>query len=110
MQKMFLQEWSPTALQLPEHNGIVSTVLSPKDGPKDDYESLPHSFLSRRQVKGLNPSAKSSFAAANTTAYYSLICPDPGLMQDSPRPEQRVEREGNHFIISGAPPELSPGI
>lgn len=67
-------------------------------------------FLSQSQAKGLNPLAKSSFAASNTTAYYSLICPDPGLMQDSPRLEQRVARGGNHFIIPGAPPELSQGI
>lgn len=71
---------------------------------------LLRAFSSRSQAKGLNPLAKSSFAGANTTAYYSLICPDPGLMQDSPRLEQRAARGGNHFIISGAPPELSPGI
>lgn len=72
------------------------------------------SFPSWSQAKGLNPSAKSSFAAANTAAYYSLICPDPSLMQDSLRLEQRMGggggAGGNNFIISAAPPGLSWGI
>lgn len=33
---------------------------------------------------------KSSFAAANTAAYSSLISPDPGLMRDSLRMERRT--------------------
>lgn len=101
---------------LPQHSSYPSTMgLAPpfylqKMAQKMIMNHLLTASLRRSQAKGLNPLAKSSFAAANTTAYYSLICPDPGLMQDSPRLEQRVERGGNHFIISVAPLELSQGI
>lgn len=53
--KTLLQEWSLTALQLSEHNGTGSTILSPKDGPKDDHEPLPYSLFESESGEGVKP-------------------------------------------------------
>lgn len=52
------------------------------------FQASCRSLPNQSQAKGLTTSAKSSFAAANTAAYYGLIWPDPGLMQDLPRLER----------------------
>lgn len=52
---MLLQELSSRALQLSEHNGIGSTILSPKDGRKDDYESLPENPFESESGEGVKP-------------------------------------------------------